>query len=220
MAYTWINRLLAFANKDLSSLHSSADVLQLRRSLGMTLHGDGEFQASDGFLPSGAFLDVTGVRFTAYEARRAQDALIKRLDGLRDRVTPQLCLELQRQVAASQKAGRVRAVSRFMPRAVLEGPQEFTTDVPFGKPTNYTNSTDWRLDSYVVYRPTLPGLWSSIVIAELISQGLGGRIRRCELQRCRDFFAVIVRRGSERRFCSDAHSAQPRVEKRNRRRKK
>src|SRR5690606_38913025 len=105
---------------------------------------------------------------------------------------------------------RVKGVARFVPASLVNGS-------PLAPPLGVLSprrdpweTTDYRMASYVVMRPVTLEQWYAILLGELISQGLGGRARRCELPRCRLLFVNTVRRGKRRRFCCNSNGPNSR----------
>jgi len=193
---SWLTRVLDFANADeLPERLSTRASTALRKQLDLGRH-------SHYYLPSGALVVVGGVRWKPEEPREAQRRLIATLATLATHgVQASLCTRLAQTIAGLKPGG----VARFVSASSMD-------DAPLPpRAIGLSQTCDYRFDNYVVLKPSSLDEWAAITVAELISQGFGGRVRRCDLPSCRAFFVNLIRRGPPAMFCSESHGSQARV---------
>ena len=60
-------------------------------------------------------------------------------------------------------------------------------------------------------KPQTIAEWYSFSIAELISQELDSKLRRCQWKKCKDFFLDVKSRGHKRKYCCNDHGSRVRM---------
>lgn len=200
----WFDPILELANADLLPASMSArDSRELRKRL--------QLRTSVTYLPDGTMVSGIDVRWSNDEPRKAQQALVEILDGLRKNgPTARICRALARIIRGVNFAGYVQ----FVPAEKIDGP--LGPPPPALLPDDDAD-IDYRLLRTTTLKPGSLQQWCAIAVAELISRGFGHRVRSCGLPSCDIFFVNWIRGGPKRAFCSTSHASQARVRRKRKR---
>jgi hypothetical protein len=70
-----------------------------------------------------------------------------------------------------------------------------------------------RLRASIDIVPADISQWYGFALSELVSRGLGDRVRRCEWKPCGQFFLALNKHGPARKYCCGNHGAYARMKK-------
>lgn len=78
-------------------------------------------------------------------------------------------------------------------------------------------AASFKLNAIVRIGPKSLEQWYAYAIAELISQGYGDRVKRCQLHTCQRFFVDDKTKGPPKVYCNTSHASQARVKRKRQR---